>query len=229
MAVRFAKSVSVRGLGDAADAAASPADVEAAHQKLIDSADKLADNLDWQYISGGIKIGLAPDRLKGYLGLGLLGWLFGPSDNQLSIEHNYGLLGGYIKEWSSTRRGWAEAGMRDDGSAYTWEKWTWEGTEYAKAIPDYIKMSWDYSSVVQFAEMVVQDAKDYANLLVRVGAVIKDPSTMPDWIKWSLWGLGAVAVLLVYRDISPAVKASAAAVRAGADRARKSLSGRRRR
>lgn len=217
------------------------AEVTAARKKLESAADAMVEQVKDQFASAGRYVGFSPNKIAQWLSVGspiaagvtFFDWVTGASQ-QAGLEHNMEYLGGYISEWSTTRRKWALKGVREDGSEYGYDRWADEGREYIQAAKDYAKMAWDQSSIGYFLGAVKDTWSDYINLMARFGRALADPpSLIPWWVPAIIGGVGLVAVWMVYRDFRPAVKVMAEegslTARAAGARARRALNGRRRR
>ncbi|MFN7132857.1 MAG: hypothetical protein ACK4N5_12315, partial [Myxococcales bacterium] len=96
-------------------------------------ADAAVAELERAYKSGLVRIGFTPEAAALLLLLGpaaaLAGTMLFKSSQQLSVEKAFRDMQPQLQKWKSTYRVWADAGKRDDGSVYTWERWSQVGRE----------------------------------------------------------------------------------------------------
>lgn len=117
---------SVAGFGD--DAGTDTGLVSTATGLVMDAANRA-------------KLELAAAKVQAYylagaallLGANASGWsaiqaLSGTAVSQ--IQANYIQLGSVIQEWATTQLGWAENGVRDDGTSFTADRWAALGQGY---------------------------------------------------------------------------------------------------
>ncbi|MFA6118120.1 MAG: hypothetical protein WC729_29305 [Sphingomonas sp.] len=137
------------------------------------------------YLKGALEIGANPDNVARLVVLGPAIALltdFAKNDSQVQLSASYKQLGVYIDTWATTMRGWAEKGVRDDGSAYSWAKWADLAKGYFESIRIYTGLAWDVSTF----NNVVTTLKKFEVPGVNV--------PFPSWAKWLLGGMAALAV-----------------------------------
>lgn len=99
-----------------------------------DAVNKLVSEVRAAFISGAGQLGFSLADAEEMLKHGpaaALSWAW-PSEQQRRVEALLKQLGGDVARWANVQRGWAERGLRDDGSLFNWEKWQARGRDLAK-------------------------------------------------------------------------------------------------
>jgi hypothetical protein len=162
-------------------------------------ADKLVSEVEAAYRVGGSKIKLNPDRIALFLTgpVGAVASIWLKSQGQITTEASYAKHGDAIKKWRTTYRKWAEAGRRDDGTAYDWPRWVAFGKELLSGIKDYTGYSWQSSVVIGAAKAVKQTVVDIKTTVAEcTESPLKCALKKLPW--WALAGgavVGGVALL----------------------------------
>lgn len=73
-------------------------------------------------------------------------------DPDPAVVKNLGTLQEQVEKWATTYRKWATAGLRDDGSAYSWDRWSKHGLELGEAAAYHAKEGWNSSSLKVLAD-----------------------------------------------------------------------------
>jgi hypothetical protein len=121
----------------------------------------------------------------------LPGMLTSPSKG--AISKTYRDLGALIDDWASRKYRWAQAGKRDDGTAYSWKQWGELGKVYL-------------DSVVYTAGLPIGDGY-FANAAQAIKEFIESlikffqPTEWPTWAKVAAGLAGAVAVAYVINTV----------------------------
>jgi hypothetical protein len=147
-------------------------------------ADALVSQVQGQLLKGAAEIGCAPEvalyAFEQWITLGL--WpdsLSSLSAGQQAAIHNLGTDYRDFEKWSTTWRGWAENGQRDDGSPYSWEKWATFADDIGTDAETQTGVAWSGSPIVAGAESVPATVQQ-----------VVTPSLWPSWLK------GGVAVVV---------------------------------
>ena len=168
-------------------------------------ANAVVSEIERQYRAGAVKVRLSPDAITRFLVLGAAFPFVSASSQEQAIQKNLQVLGERIKKWKTIYRRWAEQGKRDDGSAYTWERWISFGTEdIASEIKYQTGEGWNSSVVIALAKATAASAKEVAELVEKIGEQAKKIAPeLPSILKWVA---GAVIVGGAAYVLSPLIR-----------------------
>lgn len=168
------------------------------------AADALAAEIRSAYRRGAVAVGFSPDNVVAMLGFGvaasLLGWA-PKTDAQRRLEANLKDLGGRIRRWEVVFRSWAERGQRDDGSSYSWERWTQYAREdLARQLRELLNETVSESLFLRFGREVVLKTAEDANKAL-------NPFAWPAWAKAAaVAGAVVVTLAVVYPYAAPVLR-----------------------
>lgn len=146
-----------------------------------------------QYRAANAKASVTNVASSSWLGAAASLWGAGDSAAQNTASANLSKLSVQIDEWAGKLRRWAEAGRRDNGTAYTPAQWFQYGRELGNAVATQWGALFDaslFSAPANARAAAVATVRD-------VKAVATDVDTWPTLLKVGI-GLAALAVLYPY-------------------------------
>ncbi|KFA86702.1 hypothetical protein [Archangium violaceum] len=171
------------------------------------AADALVSEIRGKYREGALAVGFSPDNVAQFLLLGPAAFFVPQTDAQRRLEAALKSLGERITRWEKVYRSWAERGQRDDGSSYTWDRWTrYAREDLARETKDLLGTVVSESLFFRFTEeVVVKTAAD----TVEVVATVANPLAWPTWAKVTAGAAGVVVVLFVVRPyVAPLLRSA---------------------
>lgn len=144
--------------------------------------DKAISELRNAYVKGAATIGIVRTATPA-----VWDWVAGTSSVSNTIVANYKQLGLQILDWATRLKRWATQGKRDDGTAYTWDRWATHGKTLGDAVSYQSKLIWDANPMKAALDAIIHTAKQ-----ITPGS----DAPMPGWLKL-LIGAG-IAILGAY-------------------------------
>lgn len=96
----------------------------------------------------------------------------------------------YIQDWATRRAQWALKGQRDDGTAYSLERWVTEGQGYASDASYRAGLAYDSSTFAR-ALATARDIPTHLVKDIKAGyEAVTSPTQWPWWLQATAAGLG---------------------------------------
>jgi hypothetical protein len=164
------------------------------------AADALVSEIRDAFRKGSLAVGFSPDNIAAMLAFGPAAVFFdwAKTDAQRRLENALKALGGRITRWETVYRSWAERGQRDDGSPYSWPRWSaYAREDLAREIKDLLATSVNESLFLRFVtEVVIKTGEDVMKPFT--------PQRWPTWVKVAVvGGAGVVVLAILYPYAAP--------------------------